>query len=222
MSMDGAYGSHCQQLMQQERYQKFIRDADSPKVLYENMNQKQTQFLMSINSNKQYLYRASGDYGYRNNQCTNTVNTNNISQTNFIAAKEEARRKTIEAEPKKTNCGSYIVSSAAIKGICQRVQTEVDNMSQLLNHLEEVKEQVGQERMYVDNKNYEIRIDEIKEKLTKYRRIMQEFVDSATERADFVQDFQLAVELDYYRYFGKLGVYHTKKNWDRSGKGWTK
>ena len=222
MSMDGAYGSHCQQLMQQERYQKFIRDADSPKVLYENMSQKQTSFLTEINRNKQYLLRSSGDYGYRNNVCTNTVATNQVSQVDFRAVQEEARRKTIEAEPKRAQCSANICSATEIKGVCQRVQTEVDNMSKLLNNLEEIKEQVGQERLYVDNKNYEIRIDELKEKLSKYKNIMQEFVDSATERAPFVEDFQNAVETDYYRYYGRLGVYNTAKNWDRCNKGWTK
>ncbi len=225
MSMNGAYGSHCQRLMQEERYQKFIRDADSPKALYEGMERKQTSFISEITRNKQTLIRSQGDYGYRNNVCTNTVATNNVApvtQIDFNAVREEARRKTIDAQPQKNVCTGLVVSSAAIKGVCQRVQTEVDNLSQLLNNLEEVKEQVGQERIYVDNKNYEIRIDEIKEKLTKYRTIMQEFVDSATERADFVQDFQEAVELDYYRYFGKVGVYNQKKTWDRANKGWAK
>lgn len=222
MSMDGAYGSHCQQLMQQERYQKFIRDADSPKVLYENMNQKQTSFLTEINRNKQYLLRSSGDYGYRNNVCTNTVATNQIQQVDFRAVQEEARRKTIDAEPKKNASSGLVCSAAQIKGVCQRVQTEIDNMTQLLNNLEEIKEQVGQERIYVDNKNYEIRIDELKEKLGKYKNTMQEFVDSATERAPFIEDFQNAVEKDYYRYYGKFGVYNTAKNWDRSNRGWTK
>ena len=222
MSMEGAYGSHCQRLMQEERYQKFIRDADSPKALYEGMSQKQTSFISEITRNKQYSLRTYGDYGYRNNVCTNTVAVNTVApQVDFRQVQEEARRKTIEAQPKRTKCSGQICSSSAITGICNRVQTEVDNLSNLLNNLENIKEKVGQERIYVDNKNYEIRIDELKEKITKYKTIMQEFVDSAAERAPFIEDFQNAVELDYYRYYGKFGVYNTKKNWDRSGKGWS-
>lgn len=221
MSMDGAYGSHCQQLMQQERYQKFIRDADSPKVLYQNMDAKQRTYLSQINMNKQYVVRSNGQYGYRNTMYTNTTNTNTVNQQSLQEAWNEARRKTIAAEPKLNACSANIVSSAAIKGICQRFQTEIDRLSQLFNDLEEVKEYVGQERLYVDNKNYEIRLDEIRDKIAKYRTTMQEFVDSATERADFVQDFQQAVEKDYYRYYGKFGPYNTKKDWDRTNKGWS-
>lgn len=222
MSMDGAYGSHCQQLMQLERYQKFIRDADTPKVLYQNIQKKQNEFLAQINANKQYTLSRNGQYSYRNQPYTNSIYTQNqFNQQSLQESINQARRKAIEAEPKMNSSSAYIVSSAAIKGICQRVQTEVDRYSQLLNDLEDLKEYVGQERLYIDNKNYEIRIDEIRDKIIKYRRIMQEFVDSATERADFVEDFQKAVNKDYYRYYGTHGPYKTKKDWDRANKGWS-
>lgn len=206
MSMNGSYGGHNNNLMVQQRYKRFIEDADSSKVLYEGIQKKYDGYVNDF-------YWNIGAY------------LGEVKKGNWTNAGEYAfpRVKQAEVHPNEASLDSKAINVGEVINKANQYQQLVDSIGKLSSELESLKEYLGKNKLSVDNKNYEIRIDEIRDKIENtYRIMMQEFVDAVKDRAPFVHDFQVCVQKDYIRYYGNESSYNRGgKTWSRTRDGWT-
>ncbi len=205
MGMNKSYSGYCAQLMNRPTYKKFIEDADNPRTYYENIKKKYDDYVTSYMWNPiTYLGEVFGEGNWKD-------------------ADRYAKKKIRENTP-QANEGAlegYCVNVDSVRKELQTYQSVVDDIRNISAELELLRDQLGKNKLYVDKKTYEVRIDEIIDKIDRtYRIPMQEFIDAAGERAPFVHDFQLCVAKDYYRYYGTNPPYNTKKDWSRKDSGW--
>lgn len=205
MGMNNNYSSYCNQLMNRHTYKKFIEDADCPKTYFENIKKKYDGYVDEYNWNLfTYLGQAFGE-------------------GNWWDADRYAKKKLRETTPQANEgaLSGYCVNVDAVRSELQTYQSVVDGIRNISAELELLRDQLGKNKLYVDKKTYEIRIDEIIEKIDKtYRIPMQQFIDATNDRAPFIHDFQLCVAKDYYRYYGYNPPYKTAKDWSRKDSGW--
>ncbi len=201
MSMNGSYSAFNNNLLAQERYKKFVEDADSKKILVENIQKKFDDWVLEWLWNPvTYLKskdKTSGDYAFR-------------------------RIRESENRPNESSLDSKAINVSEVTSLCDSFQEQiVDELTSLSAELEKLKESLGEKKLYVDGKNYELRIQEIIDKIEKEaKQYSKEFVDAVRDRAPFVHDFQVCVQKDYIRYFGNENSYGTAKYWRRARDGW--
>lgn len=205
MAMDGSYSSFNNNLLAQDRYQKFVKDAESKKELFENIQSKYEEYKNKYNWN---LISYIGD---------------GVQNGNWLDADRFAKSKIKNDVPSVNEAAfeSKALDVTSVNTICGQYQELINSIGAISSDLEYLKEKIGKEKLSVDNKNYEIRIEEIITNIDNtYRKIMQEFIDAVKDRSSFLHDFQMCVAKDYCRYFGYRETYCVKKHWNREKDGW--
>lgn len=205
MGMNNSYGSYCSQLMKEDRYKKFIEDADSSKVYYDGIQKKYDDAW------NEFMWNPITYIG-------EVWNEGNWKDADRFA-KKRVRENIHNADEGALE--GFTVNVGEVKTQVDKYQSVIDDIASISAELESLREKLGKDKLSVDNKTYEVRIDEIIDKIDRIYRIpMQQFVDSLSERAQFVHDFQLCVAKDYCRYYGTNPPYNTKKDWSRKDSGW--
>lgn len=206
MGMNNKYSSFNNNLLKQSRYSRIVEDADDPKVLYENIKKKYDGYVLEYDWN----LKVYGEEIHNNG--------------NWKDPGKYAFRKVKEAEnkPNEADLSNKAVNVDVVKGWADKYSEMVTSISRISGELEALKKKIGAEKLYVDNKNYEIRIDDLINKIDKeYVKLMNEFTDAVKDRAQFVHDFQVCVQKDWIRYFGNESSYNRGiKWWNRKDEGW--
>lgn len=204
--MNGSYGAFNNTLMSKDPYNKIIADAECDNVYYENIDGKFNQYV---------------DEWYKNASSEDREKDQNGADL----AGKYARSKVKQAEP-VPNVSSFegkAIDVSTVLTKCSEYQDLIDNVKGLVDKLNNLKEKLGKEKLSVDGLDYESRIDEIINLIKeKYTPRFQEFVDAVGDRAQFVHDFQVAVQVDWYRYYDDESHYSCGKSWSRVDKGWFK
>ena len=207
MGMNNSYSSFNNNLLKQSRYSRIVEDADDPKVLYENIKKKYDDYVSEWYWEwKRLPHEVVAD------------------QWGSDEAGKYARPKVKAAEvkPDESSLDGKAISVIVVNGMCSKYSEMITDINKISGELEDLKQKLGAKQLYLDNKNYEYRIDDIIEKIDHtYLKQMNEFVDAVKDRAQFVHDFQVCVQKDWIRYFGNESSYgRGRKWWNRRDDGW--
>ena len=207
MSMNGAYSSNNQELLRDDRYQKYVRDADSKRVLISDMKKKYDDYV------SEWYWVVKGWDGIAVLK-DKFAGSGEAGQYAFQKLREE------EAKPNEADLDSKAISVTDVNTKCDKYEDLIEKFNGIYGDLEVLKEKLGANCLSVNKMNFELRIDEIIDKIKTYKITMQEFVDEVRDRSQFVHDFQVAVQKDYIRYYGNESSYGNAKTWNRERDGW--
>lgn len=207
MVMNGSYSPHCNKLKSEERYNRFIVDADSNRKLLDNMQKKYDDYV-----HEWYWVEKGWDAG--------AVLKDKFAHSGEAGKYAYQKLREAEVKPDEASLDAKAINVTTVLSKCNQYDELVSKYIGIAGTLEVLKDSLGSQALSVDNMNYEIRIDEIIKKINDSKKIMQEFVEAVKERAPFVHDFQVAVQKDYIRYYGNENSYGNPKNWSRANNGW--
>ena len=208
MSMNNIYSSFNNNLLKQSRYKNIVDDADSNRVLYEGIKERYDKYV------DEWYWSWGTSPG--------AVFGDTFGNSDEAGKYARPKVKADENKPDENKLDSNAISVKTVNDICTKYSEMITSINKISGELEALKQKIGAKQLYLDNKNYEFRIDDIIDKIDhKYLKQMNEFVEAVKDRAQFVHDFQICVQKDWIRYFGNDTSYgRGRKWWNRRDNGW--
>lgn len=242
MTKSGGYGSYNDNLLKQDRYKKYVDDAETPKIYFEGIDEKYEKYVREVADEllQDSLWKAATDKVKFGEAALNFIPGIGLvySGAKFIGDSAEYFKQTIATESEVTNrlqsklqshenylmtnyngIVSNCVNVSDIKTFCENYDVDVyQRIKKVRLKIELLREKIGKDNLRINGHDYEEVIDTILEKLEQQETLMSEFKTAVENRAEFVHDFQVAVCTDYCRMYGYPR--QIKKWWKRSCANW--